>query len=341
VKHRLAFIGFGTVGQGLAEILHENEKKLKEDHGFDYKVVAISDPVKGSVHDDNGLRLDEVLKLTREEGKITSYPDGEKGWDSLKTIEQSNANIIIEVTPTDLDTGEPGISHIRTALAAGKHVATTNKGPIALQYRELQSLAKANDVALRFEGTVMAGTPALNLGLEALAGAGVSKVSGILNGTTNFILTEMGKQRDYKNVLKEAQELGYAEADPTADVEGYDAVAKVVILANVLMDDNLKPSDVKRKGITGITLHDIEEAKRNGETWKLIGRVQKGEAEVSPQRLKNEDPLANVSGALNALCFKTDVLGDVTISGPGAGRKETGFALLSDILAIHRGTHYR
>ena len=340
MKYKLAFIGFGTVGQGLADLLGKKRALLKERYGFEYEVVVISDFLKGSVYNPAGLDLGKLLSLVKETGRIDEYPEGEKGWDSLKSIRESNADVVIEVTYTDLQTGEPAISHIRAALESKKHVVTTNKGPIALAYRELSELARENGVLLRFEGTVLSGTPSLNLGLEALAGAEIREVRGILNGTTNYILTEMSKGISYPAALKEAQRLGYAEARPDADVEGWDAVAKIVILANALMGSDVKVADVERKGITGLDISDIEEARGEGKRWKLIARAwregNKVRAKVGPEKIGAEDFLANVGGVLNALIVDTDVLGEVTIIGPGAGGREAGFALLSDMLNIHR-----
>ncbi len=339
MSYKLAFIGFGVVGQGLATLLKEKQEFLKKNFGVDYTVTAISDPIKGSVYQEDGLDLERILALVEKDGNINGYDKGAKGWDSVKTITDSNANLIIEVSPTDIETGEPGITHIRTALNHERHVITTNKGPIALFYRELIDLAHKNNVALRFEGTVLSGTPAINLSLDALAGAHVNEVKGIMNGTTNYMLAKMAEGQSYDAVLKEAQRLGYAETKPDADVKGWDAQAKIVILANVVMGAALKPADVPTQGITEITLEDIERAKKDGKRYKLIGRAWKEagnvKAKVSPEILGADDFLYHVGGVTNALTFSTDVLGKVTIVGPGAGKKETGFSLLVDFLNIH------
>ncbi len=192
----------------------------------------------------------------------------------------------------------------------------------------------------RYEGTVVAGTPVLNLGEFTLAGNEITEIRGILNGTTNFILTNMEAGRAYDEVLKEAQELGFAEADPTADVEGFDALAKVVILAKSVMGADISPEDVDRTGITQISLDDVAAAKADGKRWKLIGKVTRDgsgvKASVKPEKVALTDPLAAVGGATNALTFVTDLLGEVTIVGPGAGKIETGYSLLIDMLAIDR-----
>jgi len=336
---KLAFIGFGVVGQGLAEILLKKGKDLKRMFGFDYSVVAVSDFKKGSAMNPEGLDAGKLLELAAGD-RISDYPGAETGKDALETIEASGADVVIEVSFTDIETGEPAYSHFRAALESGKHLITTNKGPTALYFHELAELAAGKGVQFRYEGTVLAGTPALNLEEFCLAGNEVSEIRGIMNGTTNFILCNMEEGRDYADVLKEAQELGYAEAKPDADVEGWDALAKVMILAKSVMGADITVKDVDRTGITGISLDDIEEAKREGKRWKLIAKVTREKdgvrASVKPERVDLTDPLASVGGATNALTFVTDLLGEITIVGPGAGKVETGFSLLADLLAIHR-----
>ena len=324
MEFKIAFIGFGVVGQGLAEILLEQEEFLKKNYDFHFKVVAISDTMKGSCYKRTGLDLRKLLNLVNENGNLKGYGEGIEGWDSIKTIEQTNSNLILEVAWTDLKTGEPAITHVKTALKNKKHVVLTNKGPIALAVRELLDLAKKNDVEMRYEGTVLSGTPALNLGLNNLAGAGITKAMG-----------------SYEDALKQAQELGYAEADPTADVEGYDALGKIVILANTVMGANLSKDDPPCEGITKITAEDIVKAKEEGFRWKLIAgaEIKKDgsvDAYVRPEKIPLTHPLANIMGPTNALTYSTKYVSDVTIVGPGAGKLPTGFALLTDILDINR-----
>jgi homoserine dehydrogenase len=186
----------------------------------------------------------------------------------------------------------------------------------------------------------MSGTPSLRLGTELLSAAGVTCIQGIINGTTNYILSQMDAGAAYADALAEAQAKGYAEADPTGDVEGFDAAGKVVILANLLMGADIRMEDVDRTGITRLSVDDIQIAKANGERWKLIGKVEKtpsgAKASVKPQRLPQTHPLAQVSGATNAITYTTKLLGEVTLIGPGAGRLETGYALIGDLLALHR-----
>ncbi len=338
--HRLALIGFGMVGQGLCRILQDKKSYLKEKYNFQWELVGISDINKGSVFNEKGLDAEKLLSLVKEKGNIEEYPDGEKGWDSLKTIKDSNADIIVEVSYTDIHTGEPAITHCRTAFLHKKHVVTSNKGPAALAYKELSKIAEENNVMFMIEGTVMSGTPVINLALNELAGNNILSAKGILNGTTNYILTSMELGKSYEDALKEAQRLGYAEADPTADVEGYDALAKVLILANVVLGVDLKKEDVYRKGITHISREDIELAKKEKKKWKLLGSITKKEnkieAFVMPEKISLEHPLAGINGTTNAITFTTDLLGDVTIVGPGAGKIQTGYSILTDLLDIHK-----
>ena len=339
--YRLALIGFGNVGQGLAQILRDRGQELGQRYGATFQIVAVCDILQGSLYDPAGLDPALLLQAVENDGHLRNIDAPQQGWDALETITRSNADVVVEMSYTDLQTGEPAVSHVRAALQGGKHVATTNKGPIALHYPELAALARQHKVKIEAEGTVMSGTPAIHLGREQLVGAGIRRIQGILNGTTNYILTQMESGASYAGALSDAQARGYAEADPTGDVEGIDAAGKVVILANLLMGESLTMRDVKRTGITGITPQDIIEAREAGERWKLIGMVEKTDgriqATVQPLRLPLAHPLASVSGATNAITYSTDLLGDVTLVGPGAGRIETGYALISDLLAIHRG----
>lgn len=342
--HKLAFIGFGVVGQGLAEILRDKKESLKKEENFEALIVAISDFIKGSIYHPNGLDIDTALTVLNETGSLHNYPESPgliKGWDSLRTIRESNADTIIEVSYTDVKTGQPAINHCKAAFETGKNVVMTNKGPVALAYKELSHLAKEKGVFWGFEGTVMSGTPALRMPIATLAGNDIKEIRGILNGTTNFILTKMENEGvPYDVALKEAQQLGYAEADPTSDVEGYDARYKIVILANYVMNAPMKVDEVSCKGITEISLKDIEEAKAEGKRWKLLAKASKENgkvfASIAPEKVDITDPLAGISGATNAIAYDCDLMGTVTLSGAGAGKVETGFSLLIDLISMNR-----
>jgi len=341
---KIGLIGCGTVGTGLLEILETKSEYLKNAFDFEAKVVAISDLHKGSILVPDGIDIKTMLALLKDGKRVDQYYGEGKTAELLNPldmIEKCEAQIIAELTYTDIKTGEPATGYIKKALRTGMHVVTSNKGPAALYYHELRKMADQNGLCFRIEGTVMSGTPVFSLVENGLAGNDIREVKGILNGTTNFILSKMEQDNmDYPEALELAQKLGYAEADPTADVEGYDAAAKIVILSNVLLGGNITPEDVRRQGITGLTREQILAAREQGFRYKLIAQAKKSgrgvEAAVSPQKLPLSDPLTGVMGAQNALTFDLDLMGKVTIQGAGAGKVETGFSILSDILAIHR-----
>jgi len=336
---RLGLIGFGNVGQGLAQILRDHGTEYERRFGLRFLIVAIAD-LRGNAYNplgfDPGLLLDTVASC----GTLKGLPGEQPTWDALTMIRESDTDAILELSFTDLQTGEPANTHLRQALALKKHVVTTNKGPVALYFDQLEALARQNGAQIGVEGTVMSGTPTLRLGRELLAGAGIQRVQGILNGTTNFILTQMETGRSYAEALAEAQRLGYAEADPSGDVEGYDTACKVVILARLLMGAQIGLEDVARQGITHLKPQDIAAAQSAGQRWKLLGTLEQSQgrvqASVRPEWLPLSHPLAGVSGATNAVTFSTALLGDVTLIGPGAGRLATGYAVIQDLLGIYR-----
>ncbi len=340
MKHiRLSIIGFGVVGQGLAELLAAKRDLLRQDFDVDVSLVSVANSRDGFIYCKEGLDIPTLLELAATRQPLFLHP-GIRAWESpLVGLRESGGDVLAEATGTNLRDAEPGLSHIRAALSQGMHVITANKGPAALAADELFALARQHNVQLRMESTVMAGTPVISTVREGMAGARVHAVRGILNGTTNYILTAMAQGRDYAEVLAEAQAQGYAEADPTADVEGYDVVAKTLILASLVFGCALKPDQVQRQGITAITKEQVQQALEAEKRIKLIASLQvisdgAIQARVEPVALPLHDPLARVDGVMNAITFQTDTLSEVTISGPGAGRLQTGQGLLADLLAI-------
>ncbi|MEE9441447.1 MAG: homoserine dehydrogenase [candidate division Zixibacteria bacterium] len=335
---RLLLIGFGTVGQGLAELLIKKSQMLSRLIVKDLSVVGIADMIHGNIYCEDGIDLQIVLDTINKGKKFSELPDSFDG-DTLSMIKHARADMMVEATYTDIKIAEPATSHIRTALENRMHVTTMNKGPVALYFHELNQLAKEKNVGFYYEGTVISGTPLLNMIRETLAGSEITEIKGILNGTTNYILSQMEEGMDYNDALKTAQELGYAEAVPDADVLGWDTLAKVTILANTVFGVKVKPQDFRCEGITNISLQDIANAKYNGKRYKLIGCVWKEngkvQASVAPEKIDMTHPLAGVMGVTNAVTITTDTLGDVTIVGPGAGKIETGYSALIDI--IHAG----
>ncbi|ASF41171.1 homoserine dehydrogenase [Halobacillus halophilus] len=340
---KIAFIGFGGVGQSLAKIMKERQENLNTVNGLDFSIVAVADMRLGAVYHPDGLNLDLLFEGISEHATVETYPEDHqtvKGWSSLETIRHSNADVIVEVTFTDVKTGEPAISHCRTAFAHGKSVVTTNKGPVALAYEELVQLAEDQGVFFGFEGTVMSGTPALRMPETTLAGNQITEIKGILNGTTNYMITEMEKGLSYNEALEKAQKLGYAEADPTSDVEGYDARYKVSILSSHVMRSPIPPYEVECEGISGLNLEKIKDAWKDGEKYRLIARVEKSsgsvKASVKPERIPMDDPLAGVTGATNAIVYECDLAGSIMLTGAGAGLTETGYSLLIDLIHYHK-----
>ncbi len=327
---RISIIGFGNVGGGVAEVIKRKREDIARKYGIDIKIVSIAD-LKGVIVNGNGLSEDEIMKLKT----------GEKPADmtTLEVIKEVEHEVMVETTPTNVENGEPGLTHIITALESGRHVVTSNKGPLALQYRKLMELAAEKGKELRFEATVGGAMPIISLVRENLAGNGVISIKGILNGTCNYILTRMVEEGlPYEHVLKEAQERGIAESDPSKDVEGIDTAVKLVILANSVFGRDVTYKDVDVSGITEITPEALKLANDAGYVIKLIGEVDGDEGlKVAPRLVPKDDPL-NVGGTLNVATIKTDLAGDVTVIGKGAGPIEAASAILSDIIGIYSGT---
>ncbi|MEI7827035.1 MAG: homoserine dehydrogenase [Euryarchaeota archaeon] len=312
----LSIIGFGAVGQGVAKVA-QNMPQLR--------VVAIADSKGVALMPD----LEDVLALKR-----AGQPIANSDLTALDVIRTVDHDVVVEVTPTNIDDGEPGLTHFREALKNKRNVVTSNKGPLVAAFGELTQLARTRGVGLRYEATVGGAMPIINLIRDTLAGARVLGIRGVLNGTCNYILTRMAEEAlDYDQVLSEAQDMGIAEADPTYDVTGIDTACKVVILANAFFDRNATFTDVNLTGIERITQDALQLARQRGFVVKLIGDVQ--ELTVSPKLIPLGHPL-NVNGTLNAASILTDTAGEITVAGKGAGSIETASAILSDVLSLMR-----
>ncbi len=328
---RISIVGFGHVGSGVAEVVMEKRHEIMRKHGLDMRIVGIAD-LKGVIINEDGLSPDEIARFRAEPGGDSEGGD----MSSVELIREVEHDVMVEATPTNVRTGEPGLTHILTALESGRHVVTSNKGPLALEYRRLMELARRRDRELKFEATVGGAMPLISLIQRDLAGNEVISIKGILNGTCNYILTRMARENlPYEHVLREAQEIGIAESDPSKDVEGIDTAVKLVILANTVFDMDATYRDVKVQGITDITPDALKLANDAGYAIKLIGDVDnEGRLEVAPRLVPVGDPL-NVSGTLNVATIKTDLAGDVTVIGKGAGPIEAASAVLSDIIGIY------
>ena len=341
---RIWLVGFGTVGQWLVRALDVQAERLADQYGVGVAVVGLANDRDGFVYDENGLDLTLALALAGEGRSIAEQP-GARCWPTaIEGLRATEADLLVEVTASPATDGEPGLSHMREALQREIPVVTSNKWPVALHGVQLAELARDRSVAFRAESTVMSGTPVLSTLIDGLAGTVPTALRGLLNATANFILTRMAGGRSYEDALAEAQRLGLAERDPAADVEGHDTVAKVMILSALVFGRQLQPLQVTRRGITDIAPSEIDRAASTGARIKHVAtlgfpdRDGSGEmiARVQPEIVGRDDPLVHIEGTTNAVVCTASPIGEVTISGPGAGPQLAGQGVLSDVIAISR-----
>jgi homoserine dehydrogenase len=333
---RMILVGFGVVSRSFTEIIQSQAASLSKDYGIRPRVVGIVDS-RGAAASANGLDLAQALKSKAGNGTLAALgPEVyTEGLGAMDVIREVDCEVVVEATPSELTRGEPGLSHVRAAMKEGRHVICVNKGPLALAMPALMELASHNGVKFKFSGTVGGGTPVLDLAKKCLEGCSINSIKGILNGTCNYILTKMTSEGvEMQDALAEAQKLGYAEADPTADVGGFDSACKLVITSNYVLGTSISIKDVDITGITGVTKDDIAAAAKAGNAVKLIGYV--GErATVAPEEVPLTHPL-NVSGTFNAITFDTDPAGEITLVGKGAGGRETASSVLRDLIEIRK-----
>jgi homoserine dehydrogenase len=325
-------LGLGVVGQSFVKLLLSHSTDLYNDYGIKPKVVACADN-GGIITCDQGLDLDRLLNVKKKKKSIIHY--GVKGNRSeiLDVIENIDAEVVIELTPTNIVDGEPGKNHIISAMKSGKNVITVNKGPLALEFPSLMELAEYNRIAFKFSGTVGGGTPILEFAKRCLKGDRIISFEGILNGTTNYILSKMYEGLNFSEALQDASEKGYAEKDPTLDIDGYDAVAKLVIASNFLMDMKSTMKDVRREGISDVKPSQVLNERKKGNAIKLIASCDGKNLVVKPKPVSMKDPIC-VDGILNAITFTCQHSGQQTIIGKGAGGMETASAILRDLIDI-------
>lgn len=325
-------LGFGVVGQSFVKLLLSHSTDLYNDYGIKPKVVACADN-GGIVTCDQGLDLDRLLNVKKKKKSIIHY--GAKGNRSevVDVIENIDAEVVIELTPTNIVDGEPGKNHIISAMKSGKNVITVNKGPLALEFPSLMELAEYNRIAFKFSGTVGGGTPILEFAKRCLKGDRIISFEGILNGTTNYILSKMYEGLNFSEALQDASEKGYAEKDPTLDVDGFDAAAKLVIASNFVMNMKSTMKDVSREGIRDVKPSQVLTERKNGNAMKLIASCDGKNLVVKPKPVSMKDPIC-VDGILNAITFTCQHSGQQTIIGKGAGGMETASAILRDLIDI-------
>lgn len=347
IRFDLLLVGFGRVARRFVRLLQERADALERECGVRWRLVGIATRRHGAAWHPEGLDAGAAVERAERDERV-----GPPGWafdgaSALDVIALAGAQaaapdrvVMIETTVLDITAGQPAISHIEAALAAGLHAITANKGPVAFAYRRLSQLADRMDRRFFFEGTVLDGIPIFNFVRETLPVVTVTGFRGIVNSTTNHILTAMEARREFEDALVEMQAAGIAEADASLDVDGWDAAAKTAALVNVLMRGDLTPRDVERTGIRDLSRRDLEAAVRRGRRIRLVaeagwhdGRIY---ARVAPQEVEGRDLLANLRGMENAVVLRTDPLGEIAVVELESGLTQTAYALVSDLVAVRR-----
>lgn len=351
----LVLVGFGNVGRRFVRLLDEKSVRLRGEHDLSWRVVGIATKRHGTAYDARGLDAMKALRLAEAGtplGALTgaesgrTVPPGATGLELIKhaTAEAGSRRmqhlVVIETTLLDIERGQPATDHVMAALRGGAHVVTANKGPVAFAYREIMAASEIERRRFLFEGAVMDGIPVFNLVRETLPAIEVLGFRGIINTTSHFILTAMEAGRTYEEALAEMQAEGIAEADPSFDVDGWDAAAKTAALVNVLMRGAVTPRGIDRTGIRGITREALQDAVRRGRRIRLVASAGRQEgriaARVAPVELDASDPLAALGGRQNQVVLDTDVLGPVGIQQLDGGLVHTAYALLSDLVTLAR-----
>ena len=340
MHYKLAFIGFGNVARALVRLLERKRDVLKQEYDIAYSVTGIATGRHGCAVNPDELDIQKALELV-ESGLSILPLSSFKVDNSLEVIQQSSADIMFENSPVNYDTGQPAIDHAKAALNEGMHVITANKGTVVHAYEELTNLAESKNKKFMFESTVLGGTPVFSTFREAMPVAELISFKGIINATTNIILSRMEDGESFDTAVKYCQRVGVAETDPSGDVDGWDASIKVAALATVLMKTPIKPQDVERKGIGEITPEMVNQAKADGKRWKLVASAERVgdqiKASVAPELIDSSSPLYGMLGSSTGLTFRTDVLPDysVTVSereGMNGGPEETAYGLLADFV---------
>jgi len=335
---RIILCGLGTVGKAFVRLLQERRGQIAERYGLAIELVAAVDIGGGAVVDQGTLPLDGLLGHLDAGGAVETFaPHGRPGISGIEALSSIPADILVEATPTNLVDGEPACGHIFTALHNGMDVVSANKGPLVLFYGELLQLARDKGRRIFMSAATAAALPTLDVGLICLAGADVLAVEGILNGTTNYILTRMQVEKcSYETALEAAQEMGIAETDPTLDVEGFDTRNKLIVSANRIFGEHLGPDDVPLEGITGISLTDMQKAVETGHVIKLVGTAECADSglkvSVGPKALDKDHPLASINYAEKGISYLTDTMGRVTVTGGKSSPTGAAAALLKDLI---------
>jgi len=337
----LALIGFGHVARRFVRLLDEQRHRLAADEGLEHRIVGIATRRHGAIHQPNGVDAALAVKHVEAGHRLDEIAPAvvTNAFQVIDALATSDAplRVVIETTTLGIENGRPAIDHVQAALAAGCHVVTANKGPAAFAFADLHATARTAGLSFLFEGAVMDGVPVFNLIRETMPTATITGFRGIVNSTTNHILSALEQGEPFAPALARMQALGIAEADPSLDVEGWDAAAKAAALANVLMDAGITPHDVRREGLGPTTGERALDAKARGQRLRLIASGIRGQLpSVALTELGPDDFLAGLSGQANALILTTDMLDDIAISQLGGDLRHTAYALLSDLVTVRR-----
>jgi homoserine dehydrogenase len=336
----LALLGFGNVGRAFTRLLLEKRTELLQRYDITCDVTGIATSRHGMVVDTHGLNLERALELVEEEQSLAQLNELNNLDNVEEFIQSCGAHVLIESTPVNYKTGQPAVEYLRLAIESQMHAITANKGPVVHAYRQLTELANKHGVKFYFESAVMDGAPIFSLFRSALPGARLIGFRGILNSTTNFILTRMEAGDTFDQAVSFSQKIGIAETDPSGDIDGWDAAVKVAALVTVLMDRPLLPNDVNRQGIRGITPAGLVTAKNQGKRWKLVcsARVEADsfKARVAPEMLTPDSLLYHVEGTTSLVQFESDVLGLLTLIESDPSPRTTAYGLLADFLNVVR-----
>ena len=338
---RIVLCGLGNVGKNFLMLVEERAQDIRTKYGLNIEVGGVVDLGGAAIASREALPLKELLFFLKAGGQPEDFSTfGQKGLGGIAAIQGNDFDILVETTPTDLKDGGPAYGFIKAAISKGMDVVSANKGPFVLYFDELKKLAEANKCRLFISAATGAALPTLDVGKFSTVGAKITSIEGILNGTTNFILTKMYAEKvSYADALKEAQALGIAETDPTLDVEGYDTRNKLVLIANTLLDGSFGIKDVPVKGIAGISYEDIERGVKADKALKLIAtadiRDGKATLEVGPKYINKNHPLAAINYSEKGITYTTDTMGQITVLGGKSSPVGAAAALLKDVIHTH------
>jgi len=336
----LAMVGFGNVGRAFARLLLKKTQCLEKDYDVNFRIAGIATYRHGMAVNPEGIDIQRALELADRKGSLNSLCNGIIPDRIEEFVQNCPGDVLLENSPVNHHTGRPAVDYIRIALQRGMHVISANKGPVVHAYHELTELAKRQGVKYYFESAVMDGAPIFSLFRDVLPAVELRGFMGVLNSTTNLIIEDMEKGRTFAEAVAYAQSIGVAEADPSEDVDGWDAAIKVAALVTVLMGVDLKPDQVQRQGIAHLTPDMIALARQAGERWKLVCRAactgNGVEASVIPQRVTPASPLYNICGTSSFIQFETDVLPGLGIVESNPGTETTAYGLLADLIHVLR-----